>query len=223
MKKNIFKILGLVLLLSMVIGIVLISLLGENDRASMTVKMYFENIASQRYEANTHLCSDTYNRQFDNVNDPITHQFSLETALLNHFNLINTAHYTVEAQRDEFWYPYLGTNTLHISIRVRPQGSGNILTNLMSNDDGIFLTDLVTLVREDGKWKITNINTRSSSIAKDYQETKNSMQNSKYIQQTPDGLTVKENTIKFTTLDPIQKRIINFNLNKALTLLNNHK
>ena len=223
MKKNIFKILGLVLLFSMLAGITYISLLGENDKASMTVKMYFENIAGQRYEANTHLCSDTYNRQFDNVNDPITNQFSLETALLNHFNLINTAHYTVEARRDEFWLPYLGANTLHVSIRVRSQGSGNILTNLMSKNTGKFLHALVTLVREDGKWKITDINTRSSAIAKDYQETIRSMQNSKYIQQTAEGITIKENTIKFATLNPIQKRIITFNLNKALTLLNNHK
>ena len=172
MEKNIFKILGLVLLLSTVTGIVYISLLGENDKASMTVKMYFENIAAQRYEANTTLCSDTYNRQFDNVNDPITHQFSMETALLNHFSLINTGHYTVEARRDEFWLPYHGTNTLHVSIRVRPQGSGNILTNLMSRHDDKFLKALVTLSREDGKWKITDINTRTSAIANDYQETK---------------------------------------------------
>jgi hypothetical protein len=223
MGKNIFKILGLVLLFSMVAGISYISLLGENDRARTTVKMYFDNIAGQRYEANTQLCSSTYNRQFDNVNDPITHQFSLETALLNHFRLINTAQYTIETQRDEFWFPYLGRNTLYVSIRVHPQGPGNILTSLIDRSDEKFLKDFVTLIREDGKWKIADIDIRASAIAKDYQETKNSMQHSKYIQQTAEGLSFKENTIEFATLDPIQKRIIRFNLNKALTLLNNHK
>ena len=49
------------------------------------------------------------------------------------------------------------------------------------------------------------------------------MLNSQYIQQTADGFTIKENSISFATLDPIKKRIIAFNLNKALTLLNNHK
>ena len=223
MKKNIFRTLGLVLLFSMVTGISYISLLGENDRARTTVKMYFDNIASQRYEANAHLCSDAYNRQFDNVNDPITHQFSLETALLNHYSLINTAQYTIEAQRDEFWFPYLGKNTLRVSVRANPRGSGNILTSLMDRNNQKFLKDLVTLVREDGKWKIADIDIRASSIAGDYQETKNSMQHSKYIQQTAEGLSIKENTIEFATLDPIQKRIIRFNLNKALSLLNNHK
>ena len=223
MGKNSFKILGLSLLFSMVAGISYISLLGENDRAQTTVKMYFDNIAGQRYEANTHLCSDAYNRQFDNVNDPITHQFSLETALLNYFGLINTAQYTIEAQRDEFWFPYLGRNTIHVSIRINPQESGKILTNLMDRSNEKFINDLVMLVRENGKWKIADVDTRTSVIAKDYQETKNSMQHSKYIQQTAEGLTIKENTIEFATLDPIQKRIIRFNLNKALTLLNNHK
>ena len=223
MKKNIFRTLGLVLLFSMVTGISYISLLGENDRARTTVKMYFDNIAGQRYEANTQLCSDIYNRQFDNVNDPITHQFSLETALLNYFGLINTAQYTIEAKRDEFWFPYLGRNTIHISVRITPRESGKILANLMDRSNEKFIKDLVMLVRENGKWKIADIDTRASVIAKDYQETKNSMQHSKYIQQTAKGLTIKENTIEFATLDPIQKRIIRFNLNKALALLNNHK
>jgi len=223
MGKNIFKILGFGLLFSMVAGISYISLLGENDRAQTTVKMYFDNIAGQRYDANTQLCSSTYNQKFDNVNDPITHQFSLETALLNYFGLINTAQYTIEAKRDEFWFPYLGRNTIHVSIRINPQESGKILTNLMDRSNEKFINNLVILIREDGKWKITDVDTRASAIAKDYQETKNSMQHSKYIQQTAEGLTIKENTIEFATLDPIQKRIIRFNLNKALALLNNHK
>jgi hypothetical protein len=223
MGKNLYRTLGIVLILSLVAGISYISLLGENDRAQTTVKMYFDNIASQRYQANTQLCSDAYNRQFDNVNDPITHQFSLETALLNHFRLINTAQYAIEAQRSEFWFPYLGTRTIRVSVRVQLRGAGDILTGLMDRNKQEFIKDLVTLVREDGRWKIADIDIRTSSIAGDYQETKESMQHSKYVQQTAEGLSIKENTIEFATIDPIQKRIIRFNLNKALSLLNNYK
>jgi hypothetical protein len=220
MRKNISQLLGLILMLSIVAGISYISVLGENDRATATVKAYFDNIAKKRYEANPQLGNDAYNRRFDNVNDPITHQFSLETALLNYFGLINTAQYTTETRRDEFWIPCSGNNILHVSVRIRPQGTDNVLTKFMNKSNARFLENLVTLVREDGRWKISDIDTRTSAIAKDYQSTKNSMQNSKYIQQTTKGLIIKENTIEFTTLDPIQKRIINFNLNKALTLLN---
>lgn len=223
MEKRIFKALGLILALSLVAGIVYISLLGENDRAAATVSMYFDNIANQRYEANTRLCTDAYNRQFDNVNDPITHQFSLETALLNHFGLINTEHYVVDTKRNGFWLPYVGTNTLHVSVRVNPRKSGNILAGLVRHNEGKYIDDLVTLVRDDGKWKIADINIRSSAIAKDYQESKASMLNFQYIQQTAEGFTIKENTITFSALDPIKRRIITFNLNKALTLLNNHR
>jgi hypothetical protein len=223
MRKNISKLLGLVLIISIVVGISYISLLGENDRAATTAKMYFDNIANKRYEANTQLCNDAYNRHFDNINDPITHQFSLETALLNHFGLINTAQYTTETRRDEFWIPHSSKATLHVSVRINVQRSGNILTNFMNPSTSRYLVNLVTLVREDGRWKISDIDIRSSAIAGDYQSIKHSMQNSKYIQQTANDLTIKENTFEFATLDPIQKRIINFNLNKALTLLNAHK
>ena len=222
MRKNTSKLLGLVLMLSIVVGISYISVLGENDRAATTVKAYFDNIANKRYEANTQLGNDAYNRHFDNVNDPITHQFSLETALLNHFGLINTAQYTTETRRDGFWIPCSGSNILHVSVRIHSRDSDNILINFMNQSNAMFLENLVTLVREDGRWKISDIDTRSSAIAKDYQSTKDSMQNSKYIQQTAKGLIIKENAIEFTTLDPIQKRIINFNLNKVLTLLNAH-
>jgi|GEM_PF-712475 len=223
MEKRIFKVLGLILALSLVAGIVYISLLGENDKAATVVSIYFDNIANQRYETNTRLCTDAYNRQFDNINDPITHQFSLETALLNHFGLINTIKYAVDTKRNGFWIPGLGNDTLHVSVRIRPQESGNILTGLTTRNDEKYIDKLVTLVRNDGKWEIADIDIRSSAIAKDYQESKASMLNSQYIQQTADGFTIKENSISFATLDPIKKRIIAFNLNKALTLLNNHK
>jgi hypothetical protein len=223
MGKKIFRALGLILALGLVVGIVYISMLGENDRAAAIVSIYFDNIANQRYEANTRLCTEAYNHQFDNINDPITHQFSLETALLNHYGLINTAKYVVDTRRNGFWLPYMGNDKLHISVRVRPQESGNILTGLATRSDERYIDNLVTLIRDDGKWKIADIDIRSSIIANDYRESKTSMLNSQYIQQTADGFTIKENAISFAGLDPIRKRIIAFNLNKALTLLNDHK
>jgi hypothetical protein len=221
MGKNLSALLVVVLIITVVLGIFFISLLGENDRATTTVKMYLDNIMNTRYEANSNLCNTDYNKGFDNINDPITHQFALESALLNHFGLINTAQYTAETQREEFWVPFLRKNILHVSVRIQPKRSNNILANFLTSSDQPYLKNLVTLVREEGRWKISNIDT--SAIAKDYQETKKAMQDSKYILQTAKGLTIKENTIEFGALDPIQKRILNFNLNKALMLLNSYK
>jgi len=223
MGKLFSRLLWLVLVVGIATGITYISLLGENDRATTTVKAYFDNIANKRYEANTLLCTRTFNRQFNNLNDPITYQFSLETALLNHFGLINTAVYATETRRDEFWIPYLHDDTLHVSIEIHPRGSSNILSNIFHRDNKPYLKNFVTLIREDGRWKIDAIDTHAQAVEKDFQNTKLSMQNSKYVRQTTQGLVFKANTIDFATLDPIQKRILTFNLNKALTLLNNQK
>jgi hypothetical protein len=193
--------------------------LGENNRAATTVKTYFDNIAAQRYEENTKLCTKKFNRQFNNLNDPITYQFSLETALLNHFGLINTASYITETRREEFWVPFLDKDVLHISIEIHAKGSSNILRNLFSHINKPYLKNFVTLVKKDGRWEINSIDIQSGAIARDFQKIKFSMQNSRYIRQTATGLLIKKNTIDFSSLDPIQKRILIFNLNKALTLL----
>ncbi len=222
MGKMLFRFLGLVLMVCCIAVLAYISLWGENDKATATVETYFDNIAGKRYDANTPLCSRSYNHQFDNLNDPITHQFSLETSLLNHFGLINTAAYVTETRRHEFWIPYVDGDTLHVSIEIHPKGSKNILGNLFSVNKDNFLKNFVTLVREDGRWKINDINIRDKAIARDYQQTKLAMQNSRYIRQTAKGLVLMANTIDFATLDPIQKRILTFNLNKALSLLNGH-
>jgi hypothetical protein len=219
MGKALSRLLGFALVVCVVSVIAYISLLGENDRAAATVKSYFNNIAGKHYDANTHLCSRHFNSQFNNLNDPITYQFSLETALLNHFGLINTAQYKTETKRNEFWIPYIKPNSLHISIEIHPKGSTNILTNLFQPDNKAYLDNFVTLVREDGRWKIDDMNIKSKAIARDFQRTKASMQNSRYMRQTAHGFILKENTIKFSEMDPIQKRILTFNLNKALTLL----
>ncbi len=223
MGKILSRILGIALVICVLAGIGYISLLGENDRATTTVKTYFDNIANKRYEANTQLVSRNFNKQFNNLNDPITYQFSLETALLNHFGLMNTAEYTTETRRDEFWIPYLSSDTVHVSIEIHPKGSKNILENLFSKDNRKFLKKFVTLVREDGRWKISGLDIHAKAIGADFQKTMMSMQKSKYIRQTEQGLVFMANTIDFKTLDPIQKRILTFNLNKALTLLNNQK
>ncbi len=223
MGKFISRISLVILIFCLIAGIVYISLLGENDRATTTVKTYFDNIATQRYEENTKLCTKKFNRQFNNLNDPITYQFSLETALLNHFGLINTASYITKTRREEFWVPFFDQDMLHVSIEVHAKGSSNILKNLFSRKDKPYLKNFVTLVKKDGRWEINKIDIQAAAIAEDFQKTKLSMQNSRYIRQTATGLLIKENKIDFSLLDPIQKRILIFNLNKALTLLKTQK
>ncbi len=219
MKRQAFKLGATVLAIFVVVVLAYVSLLGENNKASKIVFMYLDNISKRNYESNIQFCTREYIKSFNAVDDPVTHQFSLETALLNHFGLIDNFKYLVDVQRSNFWMPLSGTDKVSISVRIRPQENEGFFKRLFLDHQRDYIYDLFELKREGGQWKIDQINVEASVLAENYQSTKKTMSDSKYIAQNEDGIIIKENYLDLEKLTSMDRRIITFNLNKVLNLL----
>ena len=221
MKRYRVKIIGGALFLFIALMLPYVSLLGENDRAITTLQRYFDNISSKKFGGNKRLCTDEFNASRPDLADNITQQFSLETALLNHFKVPPKSKYTLKAKKDKIWVPFVGDDILHLSVLLIAQDeSDSILKNYFQFGSGEYLPDLVTMKREDGRWKIDSIATEGSKIAQSYKKSLKVMGDSSYLSQKGDDLVLHEKILDPTQMDPIEKRILTFNLNKVLTLLN---
>lgn len=220
MKGFTFKLISIVLGMVIVVGLTYISLLGENNKAAKIVYMYIDNIAKKNYDANIQYCTQDYLKKFDTVNDPVTHQFSLEMALLKHFGLENSFKYSIEVERESLWIPFYGKNSVFVSVRINPEDMRSSYKELFFGEKKEFIHKLFFLKRVEGRWKIDQIDVGSRILANDYLETKNTMSSSEYVVQHENGVTIQEKELDFASLTPIQKRIITFNMNKVISLLN---
>lgn len=221
MKKYRFKIIGGALFLFIALMLPYVSLLGENDRAITTLQGYFDNIAQKKFGDNKKLCTDEFLASRSDFSDNITQQFSFETALLNHFKVPPNSKYTLKAKKDKIWVPFVGDDILQLSVLIIAQDeSDSILKSYLQFGSGEYLPNLVTMKREDGRWKIDGIATEDNEIADSYDKSLKVMGNSSYLSQKGGELVLHEQNIDISTMDPIEKRILTFNLNKVLTLLN---
>lgn len=222
MKKYRFKIIGGALFLFIALMLPYVSLLGENDRAITTLQGYFDNIAKNKFGGNKRLCTDEFNASRADFADNITQQFSFETALLNHFDVPPNSKYTLKAKKDKIWVPFVGDDVLKLSVLIIAQDeSESIIKKIyLLFGSGEYLPDLVTMKREDGRWKINSIVTEGSEISDAYNKSLKVMGDSSYLSQEGDELVMYEQNLDISKMGPIEKRILTFNLNKVLTLIN---
>ncbi len=198
-----------------------VSLLGENDRATTVVQGYFDDIALKDFYKTTELCTEEFLQQFSDLSDMINQQFSLETAMLEFFGISPQKKYTIEARRSSFWVPYFGNDLLTLSIAMTARDeSDSIVKNYFHFGAEKYLENFITLIRDGGRWKIHRVNIKGSDIEKLYQKASTVMTSSSVIVQDGNRVKIEPQDINLAEMDSVEKRILSFQLNKLLSLLN---
>lgn len=221
MKEIKIKTFGVFLALAFLLMLPFVSLLGENDRAITVVQAYFDSIAKREFHVGRELCTKSYYGQFSDLDQEITQQFALETALLEYFKISLDTDYSVKAERNRIWLPFLGKDTLELSIQlVARDASDSMIKHYLNFGTGDYLPAFVTMVRVDGHWKIADINYEDSVIADSFGRARDLMGQTTFIEQSGDKVVVLPKEIDLSKMDPIEKRIVSFQLNKFLSLIN---
>ncbi|MCE2595090.1 hypothetical protein K6Y31_09695 [Motilimonas cestriensis] len=181
------------------------SILGENARSEQVTKDYFNAIASMKYNQVEHYLSQN-NMDMD---QGFEHFFALETALQKHFNLAMNQAYLIEAKQESYWFPYFAANEVTVGVKL----------SSISQDDGEtnshYLSGLVQLVRESGRWRIKQLNL-PTQVKADYLQTREMLASQQIVEIKPNQLILNQTELTLDTLDAIEQKLWLFQLNSAL-------
>ncbi|MDO6524328.1 hypothetical protein Q4519_01410 [Motilimonas sp. 1_MG-2023] len=194
-----------------VIALVILSLLlcasimGENARSEQVTKDYFNAIASMKYNQVEHYLSANVQDQ----EQEFEHLFALETALQKHFNLAMNQAYLIEAKQETYWLPYFTTNEVSVAVKFSSIDQNNAPANKH------YLSALVKLVRESGRWRIKQLNL-PALIEADYLQARDMLAKQQIVEIKPNKLRLNQAELTLDTLDAIEQKLWLFQLNSAL-------
>lgn len=221
MKKHKLKIFGILVVSAFVVMLPVVSLLGENDRSVTVVQAYFDAISKQQFKDASEFCVADPAVRSTGFSEEINRQFALETVLLNHFGISSEQGYMVKAKRDSLWIPFVGNDTITLSLRLQGhEGTGSVLKRYLSLDGKKYLPGFVSLVRAPGGWQIQKIHVEESVLADSYNKALEAMRSSSFFEQQPDTLVIKQQTLKPASMSSIEKRVVSFQLAKITSLIN---
>ncbi|MCP4760221.1 MAG: hypothetical protein GY870_00470 [archaeon] len=216
---SIFKITIIIVSFCLVLGIIYVSLLGENKKIDDIVDEYFKNIKEYKYiEAYQHLSEDSKNGYFADIGSFSDFSFLIESSLLQKYSLIDSEDYNVKLKRSHLWIPYLKKDEIYVSVLLK-KSSPNILSFFKNYKEDIFVENLFVMGRENGAWKITGINIYDSLISRIFKEieARFDLKNSLII--TQNKIIINKLEITTQNISIVEKRMYQYILRKAVDLI----
>ncbi|OGP53228.1 MAG: hypothetical protein A2Y65_09105 [Deltaproteobacteria bacterium RBG_13_52_11] len=204
----------IIILAIFVIGVVTyVSILGENHKIDRVIVAYFNNLKDGMYlEACEGFSSNFQEGQLSSDELRVNFNFLLELSLLKHYNLIDNYDYKVELKRSHFWIPFISGDSVRVSVVLRKKGDKGVPDTLSSGHDSDLTRNLIVVEREKRSWKIKQFTVADSSISDTYNDLRQNIDLNKYIKRTPKGFLLKNTEVNFTTLTPLDKRLLRFSL-----------
>ncbi|HNR12696.1 MAG TPA: hypothetical protein PLG17_05980 [Thermodesulfobacteriota bacterium] len=218
MKKRTIKILAISLTLTIIMAALFtyLSVLGENNRITNVAAEFFIQIRKQHYgKTYQFLSKELRATKYSDPEQFYATCFQLEATLLAKYNLLDQRSYTVVAQKHRFWTPLLGAKTITISIGLKPKEKEKALISYLKEEHYDNLVEnLLTLVREDGYWKVGSINIGESSVADLYQQLGQQLKLDRYIQTTPGGFVLASIEVIPQSMSSLERRRLSFIIHK---------
>lgn len=205
-----------ILLLFCLFGIFFfLSVLGENDKAKVVVENFFEQTRDKNYLDAEKFYSKTSTQRFGSFDDSMKFHFILELALLRHFELIGEQEYKVKVERENFWLPIFGSDEISLGVELFPKSK----VPFFSLEGKGILHNFITVIRENGAWKIKSINTGSSVIKSSLENIREEIDLNKYVELYDKGFLLKRINVNTNKLGELEKKIIIHSLETAIEKL----
>ncbi len=196
---------------------VFLGLLGENHKVDDTVNRFFKNIRQQNYSAIYSKLADTGSNRFSNKEECADFVFLFQITLLKKFDLLEEKDYMVDIRKNHFWIPFMGNDEVRVDVLMKTQDSASLLD--LVGDEDRFIHGLLTLARDDRKWKIRHINLDNQEIRPIYEDLAQQLMVDRYMAVDGNILTFKENHIDLSAISPTQERLLKYVFQKATRLI----
>ena len=210
-----------ILALLFILGITYAGVRGENNNAISTVKSFLTDIKEKKYtKTEEYYTAETKKKLFKSDEDAIDFHFMLELSLLNYFDLLDSEDYSFDASWNQLWIPYVSDNSMEINLTFSQKNSDDKpWAYFLAKKDSKQAKKIITMERADGLWKISHVNLDNAAIASYYKKLASEVKANKYASVTKDGFAVKAVSVKTTQMTEREKRIMKFNFQKIIQLL----
>ena len=199
-------------------GILFASLLGENNEAVSTASNFLTDIKNKKYtQAIEYYTVETRKELFKSNEDAINFHFLIELALLNHFNLLKSKNYSFKMYRNNLWIPFTKNET--INLHVIYYSTDNDQKTIFQSNKADQVKNIITMQRVNGSWEISKIKVDHESISGIFSKLQSGSELDKYATVTKDGFLIKGISVNTDEMSDLEKRIMKFNFQKIIELL----
>ncbi len=218
MKKITFVLAISLFALIIIGGIIYASLLGENNKAVSIASNFLTDIKNKKYtQAIEYYTVETRKELFKSNEDAINFHFLIELALLNHFNLLTSENYSFKMYRNNLWIPFTTNETININVIY--SGTDNNHKPIFHSNKADQVKNIITMQRVNGSWGISKINVDHESISGIFSQLQSESELDKYATVTKDGFLIKGISVNTDEMSDLEKRIMKFNFQKIIELL----
>lgn len=190
--------------------IIYVAVLGENHRVDDLVEDFFKDLKEGNYNRICQLVQEK-GTESGTCADRL---FLMETALLDHFGLIEQKNYSVVIFRDHFWIPFANSNRISLSISLTTKKK-NMFEQWKSRYEVKDRIDgFMTVERKSGQWKITSVSENTPELLKITNDYTKRIDMDRYILKTEKGFSFQPGEIDFKNLSPADRRLFEYSLKK---------
>ncbi|WP_136805732.1 hypothetical protein [Desulfosediminicola flagellatus] len=200
----------------MLILLLYVSVLGENDKSKSVVDNLITNIKENNYALAERTYATDSSRKFTTLDESMKFHFILELSLLQHFGLTDSNDYQVKITRDNMWLPFLGSDRIDLSVALVSNDANFPLPTFKSPEP---LAAFVSVKRENGMWKIADLNIENSEIKDVFNTIQSTLLIDKYIQLSNNKIVINQAQIDTDTITPLERKLIIHSLETALETL----
>lgn len=191
-------------------------LLGENHHVDDLVDNYFLELKSGNFNKSC-IPMSINGKDITVINEEeCSHNnFIFNVSLLEYFELQGNDRYTVNLNRNQFWVPYINSDTIKVGLNLsrKPANGFNLFDNTK------YMSDVFIVKRHNLRWKIQKMNVSNPKLIKIFNRLKQGVDFDKYVETTDIGFQLKNITINSTNLSNVDKRLIKYNIQKINRLL----
>lgn len=162
--KSSFKFVASIITLFVVTILFIVSVLGENNTAKSIIDRYIAALATSNIVEIKNLSSKHLSNKFTSDAEVASFHNALGIALFDHFNIKSSKDYLLNVSRENTWFPLIGSDNLHFDFQMQHKNDASIFSNTTGKEVGNILTNFFVLTREDGGWKIRDIDTKNNAI-----------------------------------------------------------
>ncbi len=217
-KVNFFKI-SVVSILVLLIAIILtlVSIFGENNKIDVVAEKYFQTIMEKDYKKSYEIiCNKSVDGKLIKSEKSFDFNFILELSLRKKYNLVEWKKYKIDVKRSKFWIPFFTNDTVKISLRLIKEEEQSLFDILFKRVKVEYVKDLIIIVRDNGMWKIKDIDVKNNNISDVYSHIKEKMKRVDLFNYTENGLDIHNFSFDLKKMSPIDKLIFKYYFYKII-------